>query len=1092
MLTLPTLHRRQARNYNTNVSGGVNRPSRLWGLLLNPQNVQSEVPKDRFNIDSFYHEDGSHPGRSNARHGYFIKTDVRAFDAPFFGIQASETESLDPQQRLILETTYEALCSAGIPMQSLRGSPTAVYLGIMTHDYELTRASDTNHTPAYGVTGGAASIASNRVSYFFDCSSLVAAHQAVQQLCGGESKVAIAAVTNLTLSPLGYITESKLKMLSPTGRSRIWDALADGYARGEGVAALVLKTLSQAIQDDDSIECVIRETGVNQDGRTPGTTMPSARAQQALIRQTYEKGRARFWARPLPEKLIVGSIKTVIGHTEGAAGIAGLLKASMAVQHGVIPPNMLFETLSPRVAPFYDNLRIVTEATPWSTIPFNQPRRASVNSCGFGGTNAHAIIEQYLPGQHDKDQTQQNGTSASSPSFSALPLVLSASSERSLRTNMERLLQFLQDAPFNFSMTDLAWTLLRKQSALAVRQAIRGSSREAACFELQRQTAPLKNVPTEHLADALLRAASVVVAQGMLSDLPPKTALLMLDPPRFCLDEIARQAEARGVRALLVTSSSVTDEDTSANPKSSPVQRISLNPHATEQELVRILPGNVGALHDFSAGSGKVSSTLGRRLLQCLPQAANKYSAEYMVNDEASSIFIDADEKQDPISSLLEGIRCAAENWKDAKTEDQVAVAVKDIGTLPESSVGASTILDWTADSEVPAQVRAIDSDKLFANDKTALWDQEVEAAGGKATTLAMDVTSESSIETGWAVISRTLPPIGGIAFGLLVLSDALLKDMPYHKMNAVLNPRIYASRLLHDPLMQKRQTSGLAGPTINIGAVFGVGFIHRSGREADFSLRQYQTDTLSEQELHTLFAEAVVAGRRFETPAEGRLDVVGAAALEVTTGVVELDSTRQDMIRIWSDPRTAALKKPQRRSQKSGGSMRELLFANTLPLRVAGYSPGLLFGDVAAVKGSVTKAMLHSRLAYPGLLELLGVGARVGDEEEEEEKHGRDRADVMPLFQAFFDYRQGSTQTGTIGEARIVETLVSREAMPYDVMLEIFDDPNKNPLLTLKLQASLYEASDAEVLLNAYVSVVSKFALNPAMRLSDINAELN
>lgn len=135
---------------------------------MQPRDVQSEVPKDRFNIDSFYHEDGSHPGRSNARHGYFITEDVRAFDAPFFGIQAGEAESLDPQQRLVLETTYEALCSAGIPIQSLKGSPTAVYLGVMTHDYEMTRVLDMNHTPTYGVTGSAGSIASNRISYFFD------------------------------------------------------------------------------------------------------------------------------------------------------------------------------------------------------------------------------------------------------------------------------------------------------------------------------------------------------------------------------------------------------------------------------------------------------------------------------------------------------------------------------------------------------------------------------------------------------------------------------------------------------------------------------------------------------------------------------------------------------------------------------------------------------------------------------------------------------------------------------------------------------------------------------------------------------------
>ncbi|KAI6353338.1 hypothetical protein MCOR25_009023 [Pyricularia grisea] len=507
--------------------GGVDGPSKLWELMIQGRDVQSEVPKDRFNIDSFFHKEPSHPGRTNARHGYFITEDVRSFDASFFGIQAGEAESVDPQQRLVLETTYEALCSAGIPIQRLKGSPTAVYLGMMTHDYEMTRVLDMNHTPTYGVTGSAGSIASNRVSYFFDwhgpsmtidtacSSSLVAVHQAVQQLRSGGSKVAIAAGTNLILSPLGYITESQLRMLSPTGRSRMWDASADGYARGEGVAALVLKTLTQAIQDGDSIECIIRETGVNQDGRTPGLTMPSARAQEALIRQTYEKagldpevnGCQYFEAHgtgtpagdpqeadaicsaffPSAEagntpkaKLIVGSIKTVIGHTEGTAGIAGLLKASMAVQKGVVPPNLLFETLSPRVAPFYKNLQIVTKPTQWPSLAPGQPRRASVNSFGFGGTNAHAIIEQYIPpstngtGGQDDDSTVPN----------ILPLTLSASSEKSLRRSMERTLELLRDP--GLSIADVAWTLAGRQSALAVRKAVGASSREACCAKLER------------------------------------------------------------------------------------------------------------------------------------------------------------------------------------------------------------------------------------------------------------------------------------------------------------------------------------------------------------------------------------------------------------------------------------------------------------------------------------------------------------------------------------------------------------------------------------------------------------------------------
>jgi hybrid polyketide synthase/nonribosomal peptide synthetase ACE1 len=264
---------------------------------------------------------------------------------------------------------------------------------------------------------------------------MVAVHQAVQALRQGTSRVAIAAGTNLLLSPLGYISESKLHMLSPNGRCQMWDANADGYARGEGVASLILKRLSDAIADGDQIDCVIRETGVNQDGRTKGITMPSATAQANLIRDTYAragldprqaKDRCQYFeahgtgtpagdpqeAEALhsvffPEEssdpndvLHVGSIKTVVGqsrslfhlpnalidvckgHTEGTAGIAGILKASLAMKHGVIPPNLHFNKLSPTVAPFYNNLHLVAAEQAWPKLAVGEPRRASVNSFG--------------------------------------------------------------------------------------------------------------------------------------------------------------------------------------------------------------------------------------------------------------------------------------------------------------------------------------------------------------------------------------------------------------------------------------------------------------------------------------------------------------------------------------------------------------------------------------------------------------------------------------------------------------------------------------------------------------------------------------
>ena len=223
------------------------------------------------------------------------------FDAHFFGIKPVEANSVDPQQRILLETVYESLETAGLPLESLQGSRTGVYVGVMSADYAELLGRDIDTFPTYFASGTARSILSNRISYFFDwhgpsmtidtacSSSLFALHLAVQSLRASESSVAVVAGANLVLTPDQFVAESKLKMLSPDGRSRMWDKDANGYARGDGVASLVLKTLSAAIADGDTIECLIRETGINQDGRTKGITMPSPTAQADLIRSTYKK-----------------------------------------------------------------------------------------------------------------------------------------------------------------------------------------------------------------------------------------------------------------------------------------------------------------------------------------------------------------------------------------------------------------------------------------------------------------------------------------------------------------------------------------------------------------------------------------------------------------------------------------------------------------------------------------------------------------------------------------------------------------------------------------------------------------------------------
>ena len=505
--------------------GGTSSPSHLWKLLQSPRDLVKKVPKERFNIDAFYHPDGAHHGRTNARYAYFLEEDPYAFDPGFFNISPNEADTIDPQQRLLLETVYDSLSSAGLKMEDLRGSPTAIYVGMMQRDFLDNSNYDVDAVSTYAATGAAASILSNRVSYAFDwhgpsmtidtacSSSLVAVHHAVQQLRTGASQVAIAAGSNLILGPTPFITASKLNMFSPTGRSRMWDAAADGYAGGEGVAAVVLKTLTQAIADGDTIECVIRESGINQDGKTPGITMPSPAAQEALIRQVYKtagldvakpEDRCQYFEahgtgtqagdpqeacaissaffgdrqRAVDEDpLYVGSIKTIIGHTEGTAGVAGLIKASQVIQHGLLPPNMLFNELSPRVAPFYADLQVVTEQRAWPALKFNQPRRVSVNSFGFGGTNAHVIVESYVPAS--KLALEQ------APTPCLTPIVLSANSTASLRATMDDLKQSLNSQP-ELQLRDLAWTLLNKRSTLQVRHTIQAKTMPALCEALDR------------------------------------------------------------------------------------------------------------------------------------------------------------------------------------------------------------------------------------------------------------------------------------------------------------------------------------------------------------------------------------------------------------------------------------------------------------------------------------------------------------------------------------------------------------------------------------------------------------------------------
>jgi len=510
--------------------GGAKSPSKLWDLITEKRDVLREIPPSRFDTRGVYHPNGDRPGCTNSKAAYLMDEDIRMFDSSFFNINPREAEAVDPQHRILLETVYEAMEAGALTIEGMKRSDTSVYIGLMTGDYHEAQLRDPGDMPKYMATGTARSIISNRVSYFFDwkgpsmtidtacSSSLVAVHHAVQSLRSGESKMAVAGGSNLILGPELMISESKLKMLSPTGRSRMWDADADGYARGEGVAVVILKTLSQALADGDDIKCLIRETGVNQDGRTQGITLPSSEAQTALMRQTYRKAglditnpsdRCQFFeahgtgtpagdpieARAIrdaffpvsstglanseeDEKLFVGSVKTTIGHLEGCAGLAGLIKASEAVRRGIIPPNMHFNRLNPKILPLYQNMRVPSECQPWPVLDPHQPRRASVNSFGFGGTNAHAIVESYEP-----ERPSPIPSSLSSPLLME-PLIFSANSETSLRSMVEAYRAAIMNSG-PLSLSDLAWTLRTRRSEHPIKAFFSGISKDAILASME-------------------------------------------------------------------------------------------------------------------------------------------------------------------------------------------------------------------------------------------------------------------------------------------------------------------------------------------------------------------------------------------------------------------------------------------------------------------------------------------------------------------------------------------------------------------------------------------------------------------------------
>jgi acyl transferase domain-containing protein/SAM-dependent methyltransferase len=412
--------------------GGAHDEISLWQLLADGLDTVSEIPSSRWNLDAYYDPDPDRRGKMHTRHGSFLN-DVDQFDAEFFGVSPREAVSMDPQHRLLMECSWEALENAVIAPLSLRGSSTGVFVGIGNNDYWRMVYSDTQQIDAYSALGNSYSVAAGRLSYFLGvhgpsmaidtaCSaSLVAVHLACQSLRAGECSLALAGGVNLILSPEANINFSKSRMLAPDGRCKTFDAAADGYVRGEGCGVVVLKPLSTAQADANRILAVIRGSAVNQDGHSGGLTAPNGPAQEAVIRAALEAsgvnaaevsyleahGTGTSLGDPIEVRaaaavlcqdrsancpLTVGSIKTNIGHLEAAAGVAGLLKVILALQQKQFPPHLHLKHRNPYIDWDHLPIAIPTKLTRWE--PVNGKRIAGLSSFGFSGTNAHLVLEE--------------------------------------------------------------------------------------------------------------------------------------------------------------------------------------------------------------------------------------------------------------------------------------------------------------------------------------------------------------------------------------------------------------------------------------------------------------------------------------------------------------------------------------------------------------------------------------------------------------------------------------------------------------------------------------------------------------------------
>jgi acyl transferase domain-containing protein len=504
--------------------GGINDAEAFWKLLEEGRDAVCEVPADRWNVERFYDGETGLAGKSIAKRGGFVEG-LEQFDPQFFGISPREASHIDPQQRLLLETAWEAMEDAGLVLDLEKGTDLGVFVGVSHNDYQIIQGTpwDSTGITAHSPTGTAHSIAANRISYCFNlrgpsvamdtaCSSaLTAVHAACEHIWAGRGDAALAGGVTVMISPGGFIGFSQASMLSPEGKCRAFDASASGFVRGEGAGIVVLKRLSKAIEDGDPIHGVIAGTALNQDGHTNGISLPSPEAQARLVRdackdagvdpsqigfveahgtgtavgdpiEAHALADALCADRPGESPLVIGSVKTNVGHLETAAGVAGLVKAMLVLKHRKIPANLHFETPNPNIDFEGLKLRVNTELEPFPET--KGERMAGVNSFGFGGSNAHVIMVE-PPARPASDHAHEDSVAHTGRPW---PLVISARSENALKATAARLSAWLEEkSHLNGSspvLPDLTYTLGVRRNHHQYRVTLVAQSMEEAIREL--------------------------------------------------------------------------------------------------------------------------------------------------------------------------------------------------------------------------------------------------------------------------------------------------------------------------------------------------------------------------------------------------------------------------------------------------------------------------------------------------------------------------------------------------------------------------------------------------------------------------------